>query len=199
MAMDDEDGLSFGYRLPKDVTDAVRRAFNREVASGAAGAEGGGVLGPFVYHAEGLTFAFVEHQGPGGGTCSWEGCGATIDYYLVQSKQVGVVGKRGGFCGVVEFSLYLNESAQRDLFLVTCCFVVYVLRRPSTALEYQIRGTACSMFSAIVHGDFFLSCLQRFSWFASLVFLARSTRLICKFRHAAQTPSEPSTLQEMLP
>lgn len=67
MAMDDEDGLSFGYRLPEDVTDAVRRSFRKEEASGA-GAEGEGGLGPFVYHAEGLTFAFVQHEGPGRGT-----------------------------------------------------------------------------------------------------------------------------------
>lgn len=70
MAMDEEDGLSFGYRLPKDVTDAVRRAFHKEQASGSgsgSGAEGEGGLGPFVYQAEGLTFAFVEHQEPARG------------------------------------------------------------------------------------------------------------------------------------
>lgn len=63
MLMDDEDGLSFGYRLPRDVTAAVRRAFLKGEAS-AGGAESVDQLGPFVYHAEGLTFAFVEHQGP---------------------------------------------------------------------------------------------------------------------------------------
>lgn len=67
MAIDDEDGLSFGYRLPADVTDAVRRAHHKEEASGA-GAAREGEFGPFVYHAEGLTFAFVEHQGLGRGT-----------------------------------------------------------------------------------------------------------------------------------
>lgn len=66
MAMDDEDGLSFGYRLPNDVTDAVKRAFQKEEAGGA-GVQGEDGLGPFVYHAEGLTFAFVEHQGPARG------------------------------------------------------------------------------------------------------------------------------------
>ncbi|CAM9668360.1 unnamed protein product [Ectocarpus sp. 13 AM-2016] len=64
--MDDEQGLSFGYHLPKDVTAAVKRAFRKEAESGAWAGSGDG-LGPFVYHAEGLTFAFVEHEGPGQG------------------------------------------------------------------------------------------------------------------------------------
>lgn len=64
--MDDEQGLSFGYQLPKDVTAAVKRAFHKEAESGAGAGSGDG-LGPFVYHAEGLTFAFVEHEGPGQG------------------------------------------------------------------------------------------------------------------------------------
>lgn len=63
MPMDDEDGLSFGYRLPEDVTAAVRRAFHKGEES-VGGAGSGDELGPFVYHAEGLTFAFVEHEGP---------------------------------------------------------------------------------------------------------------------------------------
>lgn len=66
MPMDDEDGLSFGYQFPEDVTAAVRRAFRREQEVGAPAGGGDGV-GPFVYHAEGLTFAFVEHQGDAGG------------------------------------------------------------------------------------------------------------------------------------
>ncbi|CAN0341535.1 unnamed protein product, partial [Ectocarpus fasciculatus] len=45
---------------------AVRRAFHKEAESGAGAGSGDG-LGPFVYHAEGLTFAFVEHEGPGQG------------------------------------------------------------------------------------------------------------------------------------
>lgn len=62
MPMDDEDGLSFGYQLPEDVTSALRRAFHRgEEAEPATG--NGDELGPFVYHAEGLTFAYVEHEG----------------------------------------------------------------------------------------------------------------------------------------
>lgn len=66
MQMDEEEGLSFGYQLPTDVTAAVKRAFLKEEASGGGAGDGGG-LGPFVYHAEGLTFAFIEHQGPEGG------------------------------------------------------------------------------------------------------------------------------------
>lgn len=61
MPMDDEDGLSFGYQFPEDVTAAVRRTFRRGQEAGASAGSGDGV-GPFVYHAEGLTFAFVEHQ-----------------------------------------------------------------------------------------------------------------------------------------
>ncbi|CAB1099265.1 unnamed protein product [Ectocarpus sp. CCAP 1310/34] len=64
--MDDEQGLSFGYQFPKDVTAAVKRAFHKEAESGAGAGSGDG-LGPFVYHAEGLTFAFVEHEGRGQG------------------------------------------------------------------------------------------------------------------------------------
>lgn len=64
MPMDDEDGLSFGYRLPKDVTAAVRRAFHKGEASVGGAGRSVDDLGPFVYQAEGLTFAFVEHQGP---------------------------------------------------------------------------------------------------------------------------------------
>lgn len=70
MPMDDEDGLSFGYRLPEDVTAAVRRAFHKgEAAVGStSGSVGVDALGPFVYHAEGLTFAYVEHQDSERGT-----------------------------------------------------------------------------------------------------------------------------------
>ncbi|CAN0418976.1 unnamed protein product [Laminaria digitata] len=62
MPMDDEDGLSFGYQLPEDVTSALRRAFHKGEEAGAAAGNGDG-LGPFAYHAEGLTFAYVEHEG----------------------------------------------------------------------------------------------------------------------------------------
>lgn len=62
MAMDDEDGLSFGYQLPADVTSALTRAFHKGAEAGPEAGLGDG-LGPFVYHAEGLTFAFVEHEG----------------------------------------------------------------------------------------------------------------------------------------
>lgn len=66
MQMDEEEGLSFGYQLPTDVTAAVKRALLKgEAAGGGAGDIDS--LGPFVYHAEGLTFAFIEHQGPEGG------------------------------------------------------------------------------------------------------------------------------------
>jgi len=70
MPMDDEDGLSFGYRLPEDVTAAVRRAFHKAeaVAAGGGGSAAVDALGPFVYHAEGLTFAYVEHQDSERGT-----------------------------------------------------------------------------------------------------------------------------------
>ena len=65
--MDDLEGLSFGYQLPEDVTSAVRRAY-RKGNTLSAGADLDN-LGPFVYHAEGITFAFVEHMGSqGGGT-----------------------------------------------------------------------------------------------------------------------------------
>ncbi|CAM9223205.1 unnamed protein product, partial [Hapterophycus canaliculatus] len=63
MQMDEEEGLSFGYQLPIDVTAAVKRAFLKEKASGDGARDADG-LGPFVYHAEGLTFAFIEHEGP---------------------------------------------------------------------------------------------------------------------------------------
>lgn len=66
MPMDDEDGLSFGYQYPSDVTSAIRRAFRKEHDSAGAAGTGDGV-GPFVYHAEGLTFAYVEHEGSDGG------------------------------------------------------------------------------------------------------------------------------------
>ena len=62
MPMDEEDGLSFGYQLPGDVTSALRRAFHKGEEAGPA-AGNGNELGPFVYHAEGLTFAYVEHEG----------------------------------------------------------------------------------------------------------------------------------------
>lgn len=65
MAMDDEDGLSFGYQTAQDVTDAVRRRFRQDnEADGGRDREEGG---PFVYQAEGLTFAFVKHEGKEGG------------------------------------------------------------------------------------------------------------------------------------
>lgn len=70
MPMDEEDGLSIGYRTAEDVTAGVTKAFRREQEVRAGGAGGGGVgeMGPFVYHAEALTFAFVEHEGVGSGT-----------------------------------------------------------------------------------------------------------------------------------
>lgn len=68
MPMDDEDGLSFGYQLPEDVTSALRRAFHKGEEAGAAAGNGDG-LGPFAYHAEGLTFAYVEHEGSEKGDC----------------------------------------------------------------------------------------------------------------------------------
>ncbi|CAM9270904.1 unnamed protein product [Ascophyllum nodosum] len=64
--MDDLEGLSFGYQLPEDVTSAIRRAY-RKGNTLSAGADLDN-LGPFVYHAEGITFAFVEHMGSQGGT-----------------------------------------------------------------------------------------------------------------------------------
>lgn len=72
MAMDEEDGLSFGYRTAEDVTAGVKRAFRRQQEARAGGTGDGGVgeVGPFVYHAEALTFAFVEHEGVGSGTSS---------------------------------------------------------------------------------------------------------------------------------
>lgn len=72
MPMDDEDGLSFGYRTPQDVTDALKRKF-RQVGAAADGRgleDREATLGPFVYHAEGLTFAFVEHEGVDKGVIS---------------------------------------------------------------------------------------------------------------------------------
>lgn len=58
MPIDDDDGLSFGYQAPEDVTAALKRSFRKERESG-----GGEGLGPFVYHAEGLTFAYLDHEG----------------------------------------------------------------------------------------------------------------------------------------
>lgn len=140
MAMDDEDGLSFGYRLPKDVTDAVRRAFHKEEASDA-GAGGQSVLGPFVYHAEGLTFAFVEHQGPGSGTCLlMTGVLFAIRWCKPSTRSLKAKETR-----CVSLSCRsLSQKCAESCFWLTCgyVFVVYASRRFSTELECQIRS-AC--------------------------------------------------------
>lgn len=67
--MDEDNGLSFGYQTPEDVTKALRSRFRRLNEAGMAGQGAQGALyeGPFVYHAEGLTFAYVEHESEGAG------------------------------------------------------------------------------------------------------------------------------------
>lgn len=67
MPMDDDDGLSFGYQTPEDVTAALKRSFRKEWEAGGGG---GDELGPFVYHAEGLILAFLEHEGVAKGVSS---------------------------------------------------------------------------------------------------------------------------------
>lgn len=72
MAMDDDEGLSFGYQMPEDVTDALLRRFRRDrdaLARGGQETRGGDNIGPFVYQAEGLTFAYVQHESKEGGKC----------------------------------------------------------------------------------------------------------------------------------
>lgn len=82
MPMDDVEGLSFGYQFPEDVTAAVRRAFRKEATSGSLTGNSDG-LGPFVYHAEGLTFAFIEHGGSEGGKMRCNSVGVPV---AVQSR-----------------------------------------------------------------------------------------------------------------
>lgn len=91
MPMDEEDGLSFGYQLPEDVTSAVRRAFRNMGSKGEA--ERDERMGPFVYHAEGLTFAFVEHVGGEGGE-AWTAKAASschLQTHLVRTHCMGEV------------------------------------------------------------------------------------------------------------